>query len=172
VISRFLTRQPGKGRKKRLVSDPQRRKLYYMERHFDGMTIKHHAERQHLLDIRDHVCKYYGLEPIKLYIVDRKPPEEGHDDLGWTTTTYEDESCALYLNRAWYGDNAQTLLHELAHYVTDSHYEDHQTHGGQFCAIYMHLLDKYKMLPSDAFRVLAKRFGVRIAHRFRPSAIR
>ncbi len=171
MISSYLTRQPGKGRKKRCISDPQRRKLTHMERHYDGCTIKHHAERQHLIDVRDHACRYYNLPPIKMYVVRRKSPQEGHEDLGWTDT-YANGSVALYLNACWYGDNVQTLLHELAHYITDSHYEDHENHGRQFCAIYMHLLDKYKMLPSDAFRLLAKRFGIKIAHRFRPNAIR
>ena len=64
------------------------------------------------------------------------------------------------------------LLHELAHYIVDSTYVNHQSHGKQFVGVYMHLLDKYRIMPNCAFRALAKKCKVKIAGRFKPDAIR
>jgi hypothetical protein len=142
-----------------------------MERYFDGITVGHLCSRAHLVELVEHACKYYHLPPLKLRIVNREEPEEGWEDLAWVSF-WENGKIELFLNRKQYGCNMLTLMHELAHYITDSYYEDHQDHGRQFAAIYMHLLDKYKLMPSPCFRLLAKKYGVKIAHRFRPDAIR
>jgi hypothetical protein len=79
---------------------------------------------------------------------------------------------SIRLNRGFHGANLCTLAHELAHYICDDTYDNHEAHGKQFVAIYMHLLDKYRILPSFAFRTLAKKHRVAIAGRFKPAAIR
>ena len=76
------------------------------------------------------------------------------------------------LNRGFHGVNLITLLHELAHYIVDITYEGHHDHGKEFVGVYMHLLDKYRIIPRDAFRVIAKRRRIKIANKFKPAAIR
>ncbi len=65
-----------------------------------------------------------------------------------------------------------TMLHELAHYITDYTWVGHGGHGPKFVGVFMHLLDKYKMIPNDAFRLVAKRRNIKISGRFKPGAIR
>lgn len=78
----------------------------------------------------------------------------------------------IRLNRGYFGNNVGTLLHELTHYIVGDTYVDFQSHGIQFVGIYMHLLDKYRIMPNCAFRALAKKCGVQIAGKFKPDAIR
>jgi predicted SprT family Zn-dependent metalloprotease len=63
------------------------------------------------------------------------------------------------------------LLHELTHYIIDRIYVGHEDHGKQFAGVYMHLLDKYRIIPSIAFRAIAKKHRVKIAGKFKPGAI-
>lgn len=176
MISSFLTRRIPKPQPP-LKNDPQARKLYKMEREFCGISIYHSVKREHLLTILEHACRYYNISAPKLVLgSNAKDKVFGRS---FVTTHYRPDGSVeketdheIWLNRAHHGANVSVLLHELAHHITDQYFEQHRDHGKQFCAIYMHLLDKYRILPSDCFRLIAKRRGIKIAKRFRPDALR
>ena len=140
-------------------ADPQREDLYWLEAEFGGWWHHVRSTRQQLNDLVTAVCKYYRVEPPRL-VISRK--QANHDG------DYADNVITLYSG----GDNVGVLMHELAHHVTDEFYPEAQNHGPEFCAIYMHLLDKWAWLPNEEFRRLAKKYKVKIGRRYRPIAFR
>lgn len=78
----------------------------------------------------------------------------------------------ITLNRAKGGNTAGVLLHELAHYVVDSYYENVEDHGQQFCAIYMHLLQKFHFFPMRMFRRIADEKGIKVGRSYLPKSLR
>lgn len=144
------------------LSDPQRDAVYYLEGLFFGQDRYEEGNRNTLLPLLKHVCNYYKVEVPRLRIVNQ--PEE--DAAGWVVGK------SITLNRGRKGANTRVLLHETAHYLTDTFYKDHEAHGPEFVAIYMHLLDNYRILPTEAFKILARRERLKIGRRFRPVAFR
>ncbi len=152
--------------------DPQSSRVYVMERHYVGVCVYHTVTKANLQIVADHVCRYYRVEPVKIdtYVDTRagadmsicwwSEDENGHHD------THK-----IVLNRAKHGANVTCLLHELAHHIVHSIYVNIEGHGPEFVGVYMHLLDKYRVMPSCAFRALAKKCRVKIARRFKPDAI-
>ncbi len=141
-------------------TDPQRDDVYWLEAEFNGWWHHVRSTRIQLLDYVTRVCKYYGVDEPRI-VVSRK--QGGHDG---------DYLHGVITLAAGRGDNPGVLLHELAHHVTDSLYDDVPAHGPEFVAIYMHLLDKMCILPHEEFRRLAKKYKVKIARRYRPHAFR
>ncbi len=137
-----------------------------------GVSVYHVVSRGNLQIIVDHACRYYHIASVRVVVYndpnDRSMGEfERHE--------YEDGTMVnpkLRLNRGFHGANVGVLLHELAHYIVDNTYVSHQPHGKQFVGVYMHLLDKYRIMPGCAFRALAKKCKVKIAGKFKPDAIR
>lgn len=56
---------------------------------------------------------------------------------------------------------AATVLHELAHIVTEVYFSDFQAHGREFVGVLSWLYDYYRIIPSDAFAVILRRHGVK-----------
>lgn len=148
-----------------------------MEREFCGSSIYHHVSRKNLQVILEHGCRYYGVLVPKLTL-GSKANDKVFGRSFVTTHFREDNSVEresgheIWLNRAHHGDNVSVLLHELAHHIVDQRFDHAYDHGQTFCAVYMHLLDKYRILPSVCFRVLAKKWRIKIGARFKPDAIR
>ena len=172
MISQLLT-HPIQRTFKHTPSDPQRSRLYKMEREFVGASVYHSVSRKNLQLVADHVCAYYRITPIKIVVYRDPSSRIFGESIAYSNDDWETSyGHVIRLNRGFHGANVPTLLHELAHYICDATYKNHRGHGSQFAAIYMHLLDKYRILPAVAFRALAKKWGVKVAGRFRPAAIR
>jgi hypothetical protein len=139
-----------------------------MERELEGISVHHKAAPKFLRRVAKSVCRYYGVPQIAVSFINKPKTRE----FGYTLySDFPDASpTRLVLNGGFHGQNLMTLLHELAHHITDCLYDDAQAHGPEFCAIYMHLMSRHKILPQDCFRVLAARWKVRIAHEYLPSA--
>lgn len=175
MISRHFTRTTLPTLSKECVAcDPQRAAFYRFEREFFGSYVGAAMSRRSLQELANHACRYYRVEEVTIRV---RVDSRKHAPAGESTTWYCPETGKIFsqyieLNRAKHGANACTLMHELAHYIADHIYENIADHGKQFAGIYMHLLDRYHIFPSVAFRPLAKRHGIRIAGKFRPAAIR
>lgn len=143
-----------------------------LEREFVGLSLHHTVSKRELEKYVRHACRYYRIKTPKLSIYD----DPSDQTFGYSECTiHEDGSRSafcIYLNRGFHGANIITLMHELAHYIADSTWCGHHGHGPKFVGIYMHLLDKYRVIPADAFRTVAKRRNIKIAGRFKPDAIR
>lgn len=172
MISPFLTRAIKRSRRNSPANDPQRSRLYALEREFVGSAIYHSVSRQNLQTVADHACRYYRIEPIRIRVYHKEDERVFGNSYYYQHGDGRVESIEIALNRAFHGANLTTLLHELAHYICDNTYANRAGHGPEFCGIYMHLLDQYRILPALAFRALAEKHKVTVARRFRPAAIR
>ncbi len=154
MLSHYLT-HPIVQVRKHSNRDPQKYKLFRMEREFVGTCIYHIVAVDDLQRIADHACKKYKVLPPKVTVfreTGKRPPD------GW----YLDGTIGL--NAAYYAQNTCVLLHELAHHIHSSiWWDDTQDHGPKFCLIYAELLDRYRILPFDCFALLAEKWGVEIA---------
>lgn len=150
MISRWLVIPTAKKRHK-IKSDPQRHRIYALERELIGQSINTQSKASHLRDVLLHACTKYNVTAPVLHIIDSKDPI-----FGWT-----DED-GIHLNESFHGCNTFTLLHELAHYIMDRTYEPpFEYHGPEFVKVYMDLMHRYRILPKYAFKVLAERHKVK-----------
>ena len=174
MISPFLTR-PIPENLRPAAKDLQRTRLYKMEREFVGVSINHQVSRRRLQELADHACRYYMIQPIKVVVFNDPKKRIFGESVYYYYDDHETSKkfgYAIRLNKGFHGANVCGLLHELAHYIVDGTYADHEEHGKKFVGVYMHLLAKYRIFPSDCFRLLAKRYRIKIAGKFEPSAIR
>lgn len=148
--------------KKHDPEDPYAYKLYELEKTFVGTCIYHSCPKYRLAALAEDASHYYNLDPPELHIVNRPKLAQ----YGWT------EKSAIYINKAHYGNTAATLYHELSHMIIHEYFDESvESHGPEFLGVYMHLLDKYRIMPHEAFRLLARKWGLKIHHHFRPGAI-
>ena len=154
MLSHYLT-HPIPPVRKHSNRDPQRYKLFRLEREFVGTCMYHVVAVNDLQRIADHACKRYKVLPPKVTVFKEygvKPND------GWY------QNGTIGLNSAYSAQNTCVLLHELAHHINmEKHPEDTQDHGPMFCLIYADLLDQYRIMPFDCFALLADKWGVEIA---------
>jgi hypothetical protein len=143
-------------------SDPQRDGVYWLEAEVNGSWRIDEATRGLLRFACEKACNYYGVEAPRVLTINREP----NGDAAW----YLDGT--IYINRRAGGANLHVLLHETAHHLVEEFYDDAEHHGPEFVGIYMHLLDKYCVLPHQLFRILAKKFKLKIGRKYRPVAFR
>ena len=172
MISNFLTHEIRKLEVPPL-DDPQRYQLYKLEREYIGISVNAVVSKSNLQDVADHVRRYYKIKcPVKVIVVDR-PWDKA---LGWCDSWSVDGGTPfdfiIYCNRGFHGASTNVLLHELAHYVTDITWRDHEMHGPEYVAIYRHILSKYRIMPDICFDVLAKKYGIRIGKEGKPNQLR
>ena len=148
MISRWLIVPPKSRHKSK--RDPQQHKVYGLERELIGLALHTTCHREHLRTVLAHACRKYKVPAPKLVFVRENNKIFGSSNNGVIT-----------LNAAFHGCNLFTLLHELAHHLTDFKYEGAEDHGVEFVRIYMDLLNRYRVLPRDAFKVMAQRRGVK-----------
>lgn len=146
--------------------DPQRDSIYSIESEFSAAWKYARTSRELLEGLITQVGNYYGI------------PEAHHPTLkivqrikgGYAGQQWADE---IHLSREGDGVNPMVLLHELTHWLVDELYEDGiEDHGPEFAAVQMHLFDKWCILPHSCYRLLAKKYRVKLARRYRPIAFK
>ena len=154
MLSHYLT-HPIPPVRKHSNRDPQKYKLFKMEREFVGTCMYHVVAVEDLQRITTHACRAYGVPRAEVTVFKdggKKPND------GW----YEDGKIGL--NSAYSAQNTCVLLHELAHHIHFARFpDDTQDHGPEFCRIYRELLDSYRILPYECFELLAKKWGIEIS---------
>ena len=146
-------------------SDPQRDNVYWLEAEINGAWQVDSASRGSLLFVLGKLSRYYRVSVPTLRIGNKKGRNA---DAG----NYDSHTETIWLNRGEGGANVHVLIHEFAHHVIECYYEDVEDHGKEFVGVYMHLLDKYSILPSQCFRLLAKKYKLKIGRKYRPKAFR
>ena len=150
MISQYISRKALPPRHASKVKcDPQRHRLYAMEREIIGMAIATRSSASALQAMLSWLCRLSAVKVPKLVLISKK-----EKTMGWSD---EDK---IELNVSFDGANFATLIHELAHHIVRKKFSDCASHGAEFVAIYRELLAVAKLLPRDCFDVLAKRYGV------------
>ena len=152
-IPAALVRRPVIKKSWRSRSDPQCHRVYRMERDFIGWSVTTTHSRAYLTSVARHVCASWGVAECPIRI-SAKPKDRVYG------RCYEDY---IWLNASGDkpGNNLGTLIHELAHWVTDRKYGDELPHHGkEFAYVYGRLLDKYKLLPFACFKLLCRKYKV------------
>ena len=154
MLSHYLT-HPIQPVRKHSNRDPQKYRLFKLEREFVGVCMYHVVAVEDLQRIADHACKAHGVPPAEVTIF-KEYGKKPHDGL------YADG--VVELNSAYWAQNTCVLLHELGHHIHFIQFpNDTQDHGPAFCRIYAELLDSYRILPYECFALLAEKWGIEIS---------
>jgi hypothetical protein len=148
-LSPFLTRRPKTYKPE--PGDPQAHRVYQMERELIGQNVYTICPIEHLEAVAAHACKKFKVPVPELRLVQLSVRHFGE--------SYRDR---IELNTDFHGQNLNVLLHELAHWITDRKFDNDTDHGPGFTRYHMRLLEMYKLLPKNAYRDLARRYGVKI----------
>lgn len=153
-ISRLLVDKPNfKKMKKPDPMDPQKYRVYKMERLFSGTTVNSHMELDELQRVADYACRKFRVKRVGVTLENK-----GRQRIfGWC------KDYTIHLNRDYHGDNLVTLLHELAHYITDQKFVEDEAHGPFFVGTYGRLLDMFNVMPDHLFFHLCDDCQVRYA---------
>ncbi len=153
MISRYLTQRPRPRKRKVCEADPQRHKVYDMERTMVGACVDTTMELPTLRQIVRHACREWGLIAPKLLLKS--------EDNTMVFGMYYHELNTICLNHCFHGANIGVLLHELAHHIIwRRHGHDAEDHGKEFVAVYRYLLNRYNVIPDYAFDTILDRWGV------------
>jgi hypothetical protein len=120
-----------------------------MERTICGMAVDTQTKLSTLLSILHHACREWKV-PVPALRREKTPYVYGSTD-----------DTSICLNPEYGGLNTATLLHELAHWIHEKRgYACAEHHGPAWAGIYAKLLDRYNVLPIEAFEAMAKRWQV------------
>ena len=142
--------------------DPETKRLYKMEGTFMTGNMTGKLSLAKCQEIADKVCRRWRVPPVKVRFRKHRYWYGEYFCMSDVMNLYDHED----RQRPGHGRNMVTLLHELAHHIDDWKVDcrpSSPSHGPSFAAIAMELYDHYKVLPADAFKLLAKRFKVKIA---------
>ena len=146
--------------------DPQKEELYQSEMEFYRKRKRQASyagrirweEARHLTR---RVCRQFKLPKVAL----RKAGHNPSWNQAWVDfIEYDDgeiDSAIITLDTKHEPPTVNTVLHELAHIITDVYFEGADDHGREFVGILSWLYDYYKVIPADAFAVILKRHGVK-----------
>lgn len=133
--------------------DAQAGKHYDMEKELDGIHINTRTKRAYLRAVAATVCEAAEIPQVRLTFKRLRENDlgdcmHGHVRLNTRTT------CS--------GVNIMILLHELSHAICEEYFDEAQSHGPEFAAIYRSLLDTYKILPAKCFNMIARKHRVKV----------
>lgn len=131
--------------------------MYLWEnRNFETLFINHKLTLRTARQFVKMVCRYYCVRPITLKSVWLGPKS-------WTAQQLPNR-LEVNMDRA-IGWNLPLLAHELAHHILDKKLgPDHEAHGALWFGVYLHILDKYRILGADATLPSTRRYGLRVKH--------
>jgi len=155
MINRFWTQRSKKLRTEE-PDDPQAHLIYTVERRLIGNSVYAIVPKENLVELAKYASKLLRLPTPGINILTERQGITCRT-MAWQTGS------AIYLNPYFHGQNASTLLHELAHYFVEELYYDisYEDHGPEFVGVYRYLLDRFNVLPCVAFDVLLKEGGVK-----------
>jgi len=152
MINPFYVRKIGKPSKES-KTDPQKQRVYKMEREWIGTVVDTTVPLDKLQGIANHACRKLKLKPPS---VQAYPGRKGVREFGFSITG------EIFLNSNFHGQNLSVLLHELAHYICDQKHPWAEPHGATYCGVYRKLLADYRVLPKEGFDAMAKKYKVSV----------
>lgn len=153
-LSRLMIDKPGLDNiKEPIYDDPQKWKVYRMEKEIVGWAVYARVELEDLQRIADYVCRKCGVKRVGVAL-ENKGKQRIY---GWTM------DYTIHLNQDYHGDNTAVLVHELAHYVNHQRNgDDLAVHGPEFVGVYGVLLDMLNLFPWKQWVALCEDYTVDI----------
>lgn len=128
-------------------SDPQQYRLYRMESEAIGARHYLRISRETVVRFIRNACRTYGVPQLTLRF-------ENHRK--WAA--YFLAPSLIVFSRKTTARDLLTAAHEFAHYlhyvVAKEKSEEHQTHGPEFMACYLSVLDTIRFIPMQAMALL------------------
>lgn len=135
-------------------SDPQRNLVYRMESECIGARSYQSMSRKNITRLANGICSVYQLRRVKFV----------YKNLGkWAAQWVPPNTVELNTCKRTSMDFI-TITHELAHHLHASfgaHIELQQSHGPEFMACHMNILDTCRGIPICAMRVICKEYGIK-----------
>lgn len=137
--------------------------VYKFEDGFLKAAMYARAPRKILQEFADKACRRWGVPLLDVVF---------STSTRWSGMYYWDQNkirlFAPTKKSKWKrnGRNLGVLMHEVAHHIDDWKIDagaEAETHGPNFVAIVMDLYDHYDVLPKPAFKLMAKKIGIKIA---------
>ena len=134
------------------ANDPQQYLVYRMEKEALGARGYAKVTRDILRQFTRGTCRSFGVPQVKLRFC----------DIGPWTGDYQDNLIRLNPKRPG-SQCLLTIAHELGHHVHEALApgNDHESHGPQFMAAYMAVLDNARILPVVGMRAICDQYGIR-----------
>jgi hypothetical protein len=142
-------------------SDPQQYRVYRMETEAIGACSVYRLSKPAVRTMIKAVCRSYGVPKPRVYF----------QNLGRTTAEWREHplgmdgpSTIAFNTVKGTARDALTVTHELAHHI---HYwlgngaVDQESHGPEFVACHMSILDHRRMIPVTGMRAICKRYKIR-----------
>lgn len=140
--------------------DPQQYRVYRMENEAIGACKAYRLSKASIRSMIKSVCSNYGVPPPVV-----KWADLGHWAAEWRSTPSTGYIGITFNTKKGTARDALTVTHELAHHV---HYHlsagawvKQQSHGPQFMACHMSILDARRMIPVLGMRAICKAWDVK-----------
>lgn len=136
-------------------SDPQQYRLYRMENEAIGGRTYHRLTDAMQRALASGICRNYRVPNVAII---RK-------DLGKWAAMWSPPRTIEFNTRKGTARDLVTLTHELAHHVhhwlSDGAAENQESHGPEFMACHMSILDTVRVIPVVGMRAICEAWGVR-----------
>jgi hypothetical protein len=117
---------------------------------FKAQVIYGRMTRRQARRLVNRMCRWYGCKvPVMRWL------KTGHRR--WRA---QQVTGALELNTTKSGWSPLLIAHEVAHWICEQKKLDKQPHDAIWMAVYMNLLDHYRIIPIEATVATAKRYSV------------
>jgi len=135
-------------------SDPQREEVYRWEKGFSQMFYGHGFLPKEAHRLERAISRYYDIPRPRLRAV-----RWGKGS--FLGAAYSEPRPLIVVNEDLGAFTAPLLAHEISHIITDLYGVDEPDHGERWLGTYLHVLDRYAILPVSMTAPSAKKAGLR-----------
>jgi hypothetical protein len=132
--------------------DPQRNEVYRWEKNFSQILYGHSMTSRSAHALARAMARYYGVEKPRLESV--KLGKAGN-------TAAADGQEAIEINTDLAQWTGPVIAHEMAHIICHAYAVLEPPHGPTWLAVYLHLMDKFDIMPADGLCASAKNAGLK-----------
>lgn len=135
------------------ASDPQQYRVYRMESEAIGARGTFSMSRPAIRKLIRSLCRNYGTKPIKVVFT----------DLGKFAAQWVPPNVIELNTEKSTSHHLLTITHEFSHHLHEHLAPGalHQSHGPEFMACHMSVLDTCRYIPVDAMKVVCDRYRVK-----------
>jgi hypothetical protein len=126
--------------------DPQRNEVYRWEKNFSQLFYDHAMTKRSAHALALAMANYYKI----------KKPRLDSIKVGRAYTAAADGQDSIEVNTDMAQWTGPVIAHEMAHVICHAYGADEPPHGPKWLAVYLHLMDKFNIMPADGLCASAK----------------